>query len=334
MHPNLKRLAECRNAREAIQAGLIQCGFEFEYHSFEETTSQPAPEDRPELPKYKQILRAMNHLYTNGGSVEPDRIVLAGRSFSSVASYLETILSEVPTLRYADPRSSGSNDSQERVRASSLNNLLEPLKMESGSDGSVRGGEIRTRGALTPKEFMAAAKTLFLPNYRWEVDEGCSFHIHLSVPGVKHQFGYQTQYRLLEGVALNSHRVPKPVVRRWRHSGAYNYYRVHLSREKYSFVHFHDQGTWEFRCWGNISTYREALQCLLLSIEALIHATYCRLHQVPNIPMRRVNVPDWVADYAGEGGEDGGGDGSDQLCEMWAALVGDGGPENPMRGVV
>lgn len=331
MHPNLLKLAECRNAREAIQAGLIHCGFEFEYHGFREVLPETPEETRPELPRYKQILRAMNHLIVNGGTIEPETITYQGRTFDTPLSYVNAVLLEQPSLRYEDARQ--SNQGFDAVRNSTLFPKLNGLAMELGTDGSVRGGEIRTLGACTPRQFMAAARELFASNHVWEVDEGCSFHIHLSVPEVKHSFGYQTQYRLLEGLALNASSVPKRVISRWKNQGTYNYYRVHLSREKYSFVHFHDQGTWEFRCWGNISSYRDALRCLLLSIEALIHATYCRVNKVPNMAFRTTEVPVWVADYAGEGYDDSG-EGNDQLCELWSALVGIGGPVDMHQGVI
>lgn len=334
MHINLRKLAECRNAREAIEAGLIHCGFEFEFHNFKELAevTEVAPA-RPLLPQYKQELRAMDYFFTHGGVIGIDTVTFNGNDYSSPEEVFAAILIAHPELRHAEQRTSEPDgEGFSAVKRSSLYPILSSHKMELGSDNSVRGGEIRTLGPLTPQAFLKAAKVLFEAKNKWTVDEGCSFHIHLSVPDVKHGYGTQTQYRLMEGIALSAGRVPKGVLSRWKSERNYTYYKVQLSREKYSFVHQHEEcNTWEFRCWGNVKTYKEAIQCLILSIEAMIHASYARLHKLPAVQFRPMDVPEWVRNYAQEG--DGSDDGDD-LAYLWSALVGETEPVMEHKGVV
>jgi hypothetical protein len=148
---------------------------------------------------------------------------------------------------------------------------LDGLSLEVGSDSSVRGGEIRTEGGLTIGEFYKCAKAVFHSENEWRVDSGCSFHIHLSVPSVKHAYGESLQASMIEYLLNNVKRLPISVRKRLN-SSAIKWCKPQISQEKYSMIHFHSQGTWEFRLFGNIADVREAMACLLLACEAMQYA--------------------------------------------------------------
>lgn len=142
--------------------------------------------------------------------------------------------------------------------------------IEVGSDSSVRGGEIRTLGALKPQEFMAAAIALF-KGHDFEIDTGCSFHIHLSVPGIKHSYGKHLQAEMMAYLLENQDRLPESVRERLK-SDAIRFCQFKLDSDKMRAVHGHPQRTWEFRLFGNVTTQHEAWRCLLLAIDAMRHA--------------------------------------------------------------
>lgn len=148
--------------------------------------------------------------------------------------------------------------------------------IEVGSDSSVRGGEIRTIGALSPQEFMSAAIALF-NGHDFEIDEGCSFHIHLSVPGVKHTYGKRLQAEMMAYLLEHSNRLPRRVQERLK-SSAIRFCQFKLDSDKMRAVHGHPQKTWEFRLFGNITKATDAWRCLLLAIDALRHAYRVRLN--------------------------------------------------------
>lgn len=143
--------------------------------------------------------------------------------------------------------------------------------IEVGRDGSVNGYEFRTLGGLTFNQFMSAADAVFDMSH--EIDDKCSFHIHLSIPGVTHKYGADIQRAMVEYIALNVGRLPKTVQNRLNTASNNQYINGLVGREaKYCFVRFHPQGTWEFRCIGNVHNAEDAKICLDICIEALAHA--------------------------------------------------------------
>lgn len=140
-----------------------------------------------------------------------------------------------------------------------------------GTDNSVDGVEIRTIDGLTYRQFYAAAKAAFSLDH--DIDTACSFHIHLSIPNVKHSFGDRFQLALVEYLIENVDRLPANVQERFRKAPSNEYINGLLSsKKKYSFVHAHEQGTWEFRCFGNVQNTSEAMTCLNIAIEAMNYA--------------------------------------------------------------
>jgi hypothetical protein len=153
--------------------------------------------------------------------------------------------------------------------------------IEVSDDQSVRGGEIRTIGALSPCMFMAAIKALF-DTHEFKIDTGCSFHIHLSVPGIKHRYGKAIQAELTAFLLNNQDRLPDSVKKRLK-SDNIRFCRFKIAAEKFSAVHGHPQGTWEFRLFGNINNTHDAWKCLLLAIDALRHAYRVRFGMVESL---------------------------------------------------
>lgn len=171
-----------------------------------------------------------------------------------------------------------------------------PSGIEAKPDGSVRGPEFIVKGnGVEAAQFSRLIKTL-LRTFDVEVDTGCSFHVHVSVPGIKHTYGGLLQVRLMEYLLANVDRVPESVRERWRQDT--RYFQPRVSRDKFSFVNFHERcGTWEFRCFGNVSTAKDAMRCLRLAVEALQFAYRVSLGLAES---KFANEAEWVpAIYAG-----------------------------------
>lgn len=135
-------------------------------------------------------------------------------------------------------------------------------------DGSVDGPEFIVDGPGTSASNFSSLLKKLLKAFDVVVDVGCSFHIHLSVPGIDHKYGKMLQCRMMEYLLCNVHRVPEGVQKRWKADTGY--FKPQIDHDKYSFVHYHqDCRTWEFRCFGNVSTARDGLVCLKLAVEAL-----------------------------------------------------------------
>jgi hypothetical protein len=143
------------------------------------------------------------------------------------------------------------------------------LPLELGTDSSVRGGEIRTLGGLTVSQFIQCARHVF--KHKFEVDEGCSFHIHLSLPGIKHTYGKEFQANVIAYLLDHMYELPDSVIERLQ-SSAIRWCKPELATDKYTMVHKHPQNTWEFRLFGNITNTKDAIRCLMLACRALQNA--------------------------------------------------------------
>lgn len=149
-----------------------------------------------------------------------------------------------------------------------VNNLPKIDGIVCDDDGSVSGIEFKIAGnGTTASRFSKLLKNLYR-DYELDIDEICSFHIHISIPGIQHNYGPLMQCHLMEYLLSNLHRVPDRVQERWASDP--KFFNPRISREKFSFVHFHENyGTWEFRCFGNVQNHREGMQCLKLAVEAM-----------------------------------------------------------------
>jgi hypothetical protein len=155
-------------------------------------------------------------------------------------------------------------------------NGLTRALIDCGDDQSVKGGEIRTVGPLKPMQFLSASQDL-LENNDFTVDTGCSFHIHLSVPGVKHSYGVALQAEMTAYLLDNIKRLPHSVRNRLSSESCSKWAKLRLSTDKFTAVHFHGQGSWEFRLFGNIDDSSDARRCLILAIESMQHAYRVKL---------------------------------------------------------
>ena len=143
-----------------------------------------------------------------------------------------------------------------------------PNGLQAKHDGSVRGPEIIVAGNGTTASKFSALLSQLTTEFDLEVDTGCSFHIHVSVPGITHTYGEKLQLYMMEYILRNIHRVPECVKDRWNYDT--RYFKPHISREKFSFVHHHSRcNTWEFRCFGNIDSHADGMRCLQLAVEAM-----------------------------------------------------------------
>jgi hypothetical protein len=152
-----------------------------------------------------------------------------------------------------------------------------PHDVEAGKDSTVSGFEFRTIGGHRYGQLLTKLSSVLAMDH--SVDEHCSLHIHLSVDGVSHRWGAAFQARMVNYIMSNTHRVPDRVLDRWI-GAARNpfewldrFFALEGGQQKYRFVHFHSQGTWEFRCFGNVDSIDDAKACLDLSIDAM-HAAY------------------------------------------------------------
>ncbi len=151
---------------------------------------------------------------------------------------------------------------------------------EIGTDSSVRGGELRTLGPRTAKEFLELAK--WIGETDFEVGVDTSFHIHLSLPGVQHVYGRRFQSEMYAYLLQKRNwrgRMPDSVRKRTRNkNGGLRWANFLVSNSsKYVAIYKHSLNTWEFRLFGNVSTYEDMERCLHLAVEALQHAYRVKL---------------------------------------------------------
>lgn len=199
----------------------------------------------------------------------------------------ELILEQATQTESERLEEDNSSDYEERGQ-SALDHLRDncPDGLEVDTDGSVEGFEFRTEGPRTIAEFQAAARAVFRMSH--DIDTKCSFHVHLSVVGVNHSYGAKLQNAMMAYLARNVHRVPSTVLERWANEDQVEqYFKVHLANPKYSFIHWHSQGSIEFRCFGNVQNAADGMTCLTLAMECLQFAYRCKLglEAWPEIPL-------------------------------------------------
>lgn len=171
-----------------------------------------------------------------------------------------------------------------------------PDGIEAKYDSSVSGPEFIVEGNGTSvSNAIKLLKQLF-DTFTFKIDMDCSFHVHVSIPGIQHAYGANLQTHMYEYLLKNVKRVPKSVRKRWEENT--RYFQPNIQEDKYSFVHFHSRyRTWEFRCFGNVQNVKDGARCIRLAVEALQYA-----YKV-SLGMERANVKtaqDWTPDlYTG-----------------------------------
>lgn len=143
--------------------------------------------------------------------------------------------------------------------------------LERGQDSSVNGFEFRTTGPRTYAQCVGYARDFF--EHTHEIDSDCSFHVHVSLPNVRHKYDETHQSRLVGAVLSSLDRVPTTVLERWTSSALGQWFKLCIDDDKYNFIAYRrEHGTWEFRCWGNVQKRADAVRCLDLTVEAFAKA--------------------------------------------------------------
>jgi hypothetical protein len=162
-------------------------------------------------------------------------------------------------------------------------------------DGSVSGPEIvlKTPQTIDNAKGMTDSLFSFVDEQGAEINEGCSFHVHISVKGRKHTYGLAIQALMCDYVLQQaiSGRLPMGLLNRWCNGPLNSYFGFDLDSDKYNFVAhrpYEDYATWEFRCFGNIDNASDADTCIDVAVEAYCWAfAMVRLH-TPNGALMRV----------------------------------------------
>jgi hypothetical protein len=143
--------------------------------------------------------------------------------------------------------------------------------LSMSQDGSVAGIELKTHDeGVDYPTFMAAAERAM--SVQHTIDSRCSFHIHLSVPEVKHKYGRKFQRECIAYLVAHRDELPESVKSRFASPDWMSrYYSARLDEDKYRLVAFREY-TWEFRGFGNVKTKADADTCVQLACRAMQHA--------------------------------------------------------------
>lgn len=275
----------------------IRCGFELETHSSDGYGRDEAPEGELDEEAYEEAKDAeeerartlyvksfayfrhycetYNSLYREWGYKDWDefqrRLKAKGWEKMSLSEYCaDTGESEARILRELVSAARDSVHEYEYREEVDLSDHFDVPNVEVGYDDSVDGFEFRTIGGLRSTQFLTALKKLF--RHRHNIDVGCSFHIHLSIPGIRHSYGHHLQVAMVEYLLEHKDEVPRSVLSRWEDGEVTRYFEPVCDTDKFNFVHFHGrQRTWEFRCFGNVKSWADGWKCLKLAIRALQH---------------------------------------------------------------
>ena len=166
-----------------------------------------------------------------------------------------------------------------------LNALLENWEGEDtyqeiygwhNSQDATRGikREYKTSFPVTMEDMQDRLSTLFhRAGSEAEVPLNGSAHVHVSFPGCRHSATEQSTlhccilYEL--AVQLKDTVLPEELLERWKEHE--NYFRFSAPPgEKFSCVHMHPQGTWEFRLWGGLASVSPLLDCVEISGLAIV----------------------------------------------------------------
>lgn len=150
--------------------------------------------------------------------------------------------------------------------------------VEIVEDQSITGVEFRTIGGLSIEELEDTIDDIetVINDSDHYIDTDCSAHIHIKLGDIKHYYGDGNLHAaIMEYIAFNFDRLPESVRKRLRNGGNRWIY-PYLSQCKYRWVNFHDQGTIEFRLFGNTANKEDLLQCIRIAVEALAYGYQVR----------------------------------------------------------
>ena len=282
----IKAIANSKSIVDLIRLGVVQTGFELECQEVNGHTY----DDQEREVDWDAVNDAASEAW--GDTNDCERLDHVSREYSSlikellehidwysIADCLKGSLSEYVLQALDDARDSFESVYREQVDTSDYLLVTSPdidckYPICYKDDGSVEGGEITTDGAVSPIRFLQTAASLFASN-EFEIDIGCSFHIHLSAKGVKHTYGRALQAEM-QAYILNAD-LPEFLVDRIT-SDKSTYFKPQASTDRHSLVNFCSRlNTWEFRVFGNVSNYSDAKYCLFLAMNALRHAYRVKL---------------------------------------------------------
>jgi hypothetical protein len=171
----------------------------------------------------------------------------------------------------AERRADNGDFSETMYAEQYFRNLFRGIRVTVHPDGSVDGPEITTRdGGCTTTEFRQIYNTL-RNAADFQVDAGCSFHIHMSVEGHSHGYDANLQRLMLKFLMDRVHMWPREAIHRcafvWGNEEN-TYFKPEISTEKHNAVAFRSRGTWEFRLWGGILDPKSANRAMHLTIAA------------------------------------------------------------------
>jgi hypothetical protein len=250
---NMRKLRRAQDAAKApLPTAELRFGFELETQATRGWTCQSRVPPT-EAAARTAIAGAAIFNYLNSYSVEEDRSVGSYREDSAFLTYV---------LRFLPKRRA-----EELLQAEAG-----PLGLDVKEDTSVQGFEFTTVGGLTLDDAKRIAIEALKPEWQHQVDEACSFHIHVSV--TDHELPYSTRFQRAawEYLAVHLDEVPTAVRARWRNAYQRDkYFALTADSEKRRFVAWR-RATWEFRCFGNVSTAEDAHRCLDLAERAVRYA--------------------------------------------------------------
>lgn len=303
----LRQFAETTGVRRAL--GQVKCGLEFEFHTLnglrrdqQDIARKGAPLDEARLitdaENYLNADKSLGDIYSwkyfsSARNKQLRELIVSGvteiNEISVPDSRLRELMQDHVLACIEKRREFLIKDLREnqteryRIRTPSYEDMLGVTwkglsgYTEMGSDASVTGGEIRTKGGHTISEFLHVCKLLSTNDFG--LNEGCSFHIHLSVPGIKHSYGRRFQAEIYAYLLSKWTEMPEGVQKRLvSENGARKWARLVLENgNKRVAVYTHPSGTWEFRLFGNVTKFSEMYKCICLAVGAMRHAYRVKL---------------------------------------------------------
>ncbi len=131
-----------------------------------------------------------------------------------------------------------------------------------------------------------------------------SNHVHVSIPGVKHQVSSDSKLHccILFELAKLCHTsdFPTQLLSRWvSHENYFNF--DNGPSTKFTAVHCHPQGTWEFRLWGGLQCTEDIMQVVELSGLAIVRGYKRYLsgdYRIDNVQEYRHNFAEYMRGLA------------------------------------
>lgn len=136
-------------------------------------------------------------------------------------------------------------------------------------DGSVSGPEICPREKQSMEQVVASL-TAIEPLIK-TVNSGCSFHVHISNE-IRRNVPSKDALLAMQYLVMQDPRIPERVRTRWKDTDKrQRYFNIGLNGEKYQFIAFREAyGTYEFRCFGNVTSLEHQMACILVAQDAYL----------------------------------------------------------------